>query len=70
MTRDPFKVRHPFFRSKVRRLVVTLFCFGWACLELAWGNAIWFAIFTGIAGYLTYQFFVVFDPKDYEDGDA
>ncbi len=65
MTRDPFKVRHSFFLPKSRRVITTVFCFGWACMELVLGNPIWFAIFTAIAGYLAYQFFVVFDPKDY-----
>ena len=70
MTRDPFKVRHPFFLPKVRRLVTVLLCFGWGVAELILGNPIWFAVFIAIGGYLTYHFFVVFDPKDYRAEDS
>jgi hypothetical protein len=35
-------------------------------VELSLGNPIWFVVFGAIGGYLGYQFFVVFDPKDYE----
>ena len=67
MTRDPLKLRHPFFLPKGRRVLATVFCCGWAVLELAWGNALWFAFFAAISGYMIYHFFIVFDPKDYEN---
>jgi hypothetical protein len=66
MKRDPFNIRSPFFRPVGRRAFVTGACIAWACVELSLGNPIWFVVFGAIGGYLGYQFFVVFDPKDYE----
>ena len=69
MSRDPLKVRHPFFRPKSRRLFTVAACVIWGGIELVMGNTIWFAVFALIAAYLVYQFFVVFDPKDYAPTD-
>ncbi|MCV6592251.1 MAG: hypothetical protein OIF48_04815 [Silicimonas sp.] len=67
MKRDPFKLRIPFFRPRWRRVAVTGACLGWAGLELALGNPVWCVIFGAIGLYLAYEFFVIFDPEDYED---
>ncbi|MBT8418473.1 MAG: hypothetical protein KJO42_13625 [Silicimonas sp.] len=61
-----FEVRHPFFRPLWRRVLVTSLCLGWALVELANGAGVWAALF-GVCGvYLFVQFFIRFDPADYE----
>ena len=67
MRRDPFKLRTPFFRSPIRRGVVTGACLGWSLVELYFGNGLWFGLFAVIGLYLAREFFILFDPKDYED---
>ena len=67
MRPDPFKLRTPFFRSPLRRGLVTGACLGWSLLELYLGNGLWFAVFAVLGLYLAREFFIVFDPKDYED---
>ena len=64
---DPFKLRSPFFRSPMRRGLVVGACFGWSAFELFLGNSIWFVVFFALGGYLGYEFFLAFDPKDYEE---
>ncbi len=66
MKRDPFKIRSPFFIPFARRAFVTGACIAWAFVELYLGNSIWFVVFAALGGYLGYQFFVIFDPKNYE----
>ncbi len=61
-----FNVKTPFFMSHSRRMGVTVFTFMWAIFELMMGSLIFAAIFAVIGGYLVHQFFIVFDPKDYE----
>ena len=64
---DPFKLRSPFFLSPIRRGVTVGACLLWGTIELILGNPFWFALFFAIGGYLGYEFFVMFDPSDYED---
>ncbi|WP_413719670.1 hypothetical protein [Silicimonas sp. MF1-12-2] len=64
-----FEVRHPIFRPLWRRVVVTAFCIGWALFELSNGAMIWAAIFGACGVHLFLQFFVKFDPADYEPED-
>ena len=64
-----FDVQKPMFRPLWLRLVIVVFCDGWALFEL-WGGSVFWAILFGAAGaYLTYQFFVVFDPDKKRDGE-
>ena len=65
--KDAFNVRHPFFRPLWSRVLLTGLCLGWALFELSNAQVFWALLFGGAGGYLFYQFFVVFDPKDYED---
>ncbi len=67
MRRDPFNLRTPFFRSPVRRGLITGVCLAWSLFELYLGNALWFGVFAAIGIYLAREFFILFDPKDYED---
>ena len=66
---DPFKLRSPFFRSPKRRGLVVGACIGWSLIELVLGNSVWFALFFALGCYLGYEFFVMFDPADYEEKD-
>lgn len=61
-----FEVRHPVFRPLWRRILVTGLCLGWAIFEWSKGDQLW-AIGFGASGvYLFIQFFLNFDPQDYE----
>lgn len=62
-----FEVRHPFFRPFWRRALVTGAILGWAVFEYVNGSPAWSILF-GVCGvYLFLQFFVNFDPADYEE---
>jgi hypothetical protein len=63
---EAFDVRIPFFRPAWRRAALTLFCFVWAGVEFWNGSSGWASLFAAIGGYLFWQFFVRFDPADYE----
>ena len=66
MKKSLFEVRHPFFRPFWRRAMATTAILGWAVFELSNGAQIWALVF-GIAGmYLFFQFFIQFDPAEYE----
>ena len=70
---NPFEVRHPVFRPLWRRALLTGFCLLWAIFELWNGQTAWAALFGACGLYLFWQFFVKFDPADYEkrpDSDA
>lgn len=62
-----FEVRHPFFRPLWRRVVATGLCLGWAVFEWFNDAQIWALLFGTAGVYLALQFFVHFDPADYED---
>lgn len=68
-----FEVRHPIFRPLWRRIAVTALCIGWALIEWSNGATIWALVFGTCGVYLFIQFFLKFDPADYEapnDKDA
>ena len=60
-------VRHPFLRPLARRVVTSSVVAGWALLELISGNPGWALFFGAVAIFLIYEFFVAFDPANYED---
>ena len=64
--KNAFEVRHPIFRPLWRRVVATGFILGWACVELYNGANLWGMMFGAAGIYLFLQFFVKFDPADYE----
>ncbi|MGB1033782.1 MAG: hypothetical protein ACPG7W_00990 [Paracoccaceae bacterium] len=67
--RDTFDVRHPMFRPVWVRVLVCAVVLGWAAWEFRAGAA-FFGVIAGLSGaYLVHQFFWVFDPKEYEEGD-
>ena len=67
MKKSLFEVRHPFFRPFWRRALVTAVCLGWAVFEWSNDAQIWALVFGTCGVYLFLQFFVHFDPKDYEE---
>ena len=62
-------VRHPFFLPPWRRLATTAFVAGWTVFELASGNVFWVILFGAVTVYCVYEFYVVFDPANYEERD-
>ncbi len=66
MRKSPFEVRHPFFRPFWRRALATAICLGWAVFEWSNGAQVWALVFGTCGVYLFLQFFIHFDPKDYE----
>ena len=63
-------LRHPFFLPRWRRVATVLVLAGWTIVELAVGSPLW-AMFLGILALVTgYEFFVTFDPANYERPDA
>jgi len=64
-----FDVRHPIFRPFWRRAALTGLTLGWAIFELLNGETVWAAVFGACGAYLFLQFFVKFDPAEYEAKD-
>jgi len=64
-----FAVNHPIFRPLWTRVAATAVCLFFAIFDTAGGRAFWAVLFWIITAYLIYQFFVVFDPADYEPKD-
>lgn len=63
---SPFEVRHPFFRPFWRRALVTGLCLVWAVFEYLNGAPAWAALFGVCGAFLFVQFFLRFDPAEYE----
>lgn len=66
MKKSLFEVRHPFFRPFYRRAIATFVIAAWAVFEWMRGAQVWALVFGTAGVYLFLQFFVHFDPKDYE----
>ena len=64
---EMFDVRHPFFKPLWRRVVATAACLLWALIEASNGATLWALLFAGAGGYLFWQFFVAFDPDQYDN---
>lgn len=62
-----FEVRHPIFRPLWRRVAVTALCVIWAAFEWSNGNTFWAILFGACGVHLLWQFFIRFDPADYEE---
>ncbi len=60
-------LHHPFFRPLLPRLVTVAAVAGWALVELVTGSPGWAMMFGAVAAWCAYQFFLVFDPKNYKD---
>ena len=67
MSKNQFDVQHPFFRPLWRRALFVGAMALWTVYEIVNANWIWAGIFTAAVAYLGYQWFIVFDPKNYED---
>ena len=66
MKKSFFEVRHPFFRPFYRRFIATAVILVWAVFEWTNDAQAWALVFGTAGVYLFLQFFVHFDPKDYE----
>ena len=67
--RDILKLRSPFFLPMSRRVFTVAACLGWGGLEYAWGNSGWSAFFVALGLYLAYEFFLIFDEKNYQENN-
>lgn len=63
----PFEVRHPLLKPLWRRIALVGACAFISILDFLGGRLIWGVIFGAIGLYLAYQFFIAFDPTEYED---
>ena len=64
------KIRHPFFLPLWRRIAVTVVLALWTAFELLNGHMTWGAVFGALTLFCVIEFFIVFDPKNYEDQDG
>ena len=64
-----FDLRTPFFRPFWSRALVTAVCLGWALFELSTGAVFWAILFGAMGAWCAWEFFVVFDPANYEPDD-
>lgn len=67
MKQDFLRIRHPSLRPLWLRAAIVIGTGLWTLLELSWGNKGWAALIGAIAAYSFFEFFVIFDPKNYED---
>lgn len=67
--KDLFNIRHPMFRPLWVRLLITGLALGWALVELATGNPVWAAVFGAAGAWCAWEFFVVYDPANFEPPD-
>lgn len=67
--RNFLDLRVPFFRPLLPRLIVTGVTLGWTAFELVNGNLFWAVLFGAAGAWLVWEFFVVFDPANYEEKD-
>ncbi|WP_424927097.1 DUF3329 domain-containing protein [Amaricoccus tamworthensis] len=55
---------HPAYRPLWVRIVIVGFSALWALFEFWHGNAVWGAVFLGIAALATWKLFITWRPKD------
>lgn len=60
-------LRHPFFRPLWRRVLVAVLLVGWTIFEVFGGSMLWAVLFGALAVYTIREFFLVYDPANYED---
>ncbi|MDE0697298.1 MAG: hypothetical protein OXH76_15865 [Boseongicola sp.] len=70
MKRDPLGLHSPVFRPLWRRVAIFGICFCWSLLELYWNSPFWFILFFALAIYLAYEFFLKFDPENYQENSS
>mgnify|MGYP006919623507 FL=1 len=64
-----FNLRLPFFRPMWRRVATFLVAAGWAIVELISNSPGWALMFGAAAAYTAYEFFIIYDPTNYENQD-
>ncbi|MTH96493.1 hypothetical protein [Roseibium sp. RKSG952] len=60
---------HPFLRPLWRRILLVLFCFGWAGVEFYNDDQTWGLITLAIAAYAIWSFLISYPRQDSENGD-
>jgi hypothetical protein len=73
MAKGLLDVKHHWFRPLWARAVFTGLIGLWTVMEILRNAPFWAVLFGAMTGWLIYQWFIVFDPKDYEkpkDPDA
>jgi hypothetical protein len=53
---------HPFFRPLWRRIVLVVFCAGWAVFEFWTGAPFWGTLAAGMAAYAAWMFLLNYTP--------
>ena len=61
-----FDLKDPFFLPVWRRAVVVGLTLGWAVFELLTGSVTWAILFGAVGIYAFYQFFVVWNPDEWD----
>ena len=56
--------QHPFYAPRWRRVVIAVLALGWSLFEFASGSPFWGILFGALGLYLSYAFFIAFDPQD------
>ncbi len=62
-----FDLRQPFFLPTWRRAATVGVLGLWTLVEVMGGNTGWAILFGAICAYCTYEFFIAFDPANYQD---
>jgi hypothetical protein len=62
-------VAHPWFLPLWRRVLVAGLVLAWTLTELLLAEVFWAILFGAAGGWLVYQWFIVFDPRDYQPKD-
>lgn len=63
--RPALDVRVPFFRPMWRRIAFVAVMVVWTAVEITRGSPWWALLTGGIGVYLFYEFFMIYDPKNY-----
>ncbi|MFV0301550.1 MAG: hypothetical protein ACK5IP_11840 [Paracoccus sp. (in: a-proteobacteria)] len=63
-----FDLQKPFYRPLWIRVLIVVFCLGWAIVELSNDAVFWAILFGAVGAYAFHQFFITFDPKGDDDG--
>lgn len=64
-----FDLRLPFFQPLWRRVLTTGVLAVWTGVELSNHNAGWAVMFGAMALYTGYEFFIVYDPANFQETD-
>lgn len=66
---NAWNVKTPFMKPVIRRGIACGLTLTWGVVELFAGNKMFGVLFLGAGAYLVHQYFIVYDPADYEIAD-